>query len=516
MLKRLKAGAAPAALALVLTISAGAAHAQAPSAVAAPPGKPFIIPIAGYDLAKLGYTTEEFFVSGEATSYKLPGPPPADGRWAVTPDKTAPYVTRILVARPDSAKFNGTVVVEWLNVTSGTDTPVDWWTMHREMLRKGYAWVGVTAQSVGVEGGDPAAPSPTMVPPPLKKINPARYGRLSHPGHAFSFDMFSQVGKLLHSPGAGGVLGPLAPARIIAVGESQSAVYLTTYVNAVAPRARAYDGYLIHSRFAVSASLDGDMSIRNLRSLPQNVRIRTDLPVPVIVVQTETDVSGNPAFSPRGGDPIPGTYSVRQPDTNRLRVWETPGTAHADNYLARLGSSDSGELTPQAFAAALAPFSDLPGQKLVRPMNFNPAQHYVAETALRSLDQWIATGKAPPKGAPIKVADAAAEGLAKPAVDTNGNALGGIRTPWIDAPTARLAGTGNQAVDGTKVLFGLGEPFDTTKLAELYPGGKAEYLTKFGAALDSTIKAGFILPDDRQEILDVAAAAYDRITAGSP
>ena len=509
MLTRLKAAAAPAVLALALTFATGAAHAQVPSAVAAPPGKPFIIPIAGYDLAKLGYTTEEFFVSGRATSYKLAGPPPADGRWAATPDKSAPYVTRILVARPDAAKFNGTVVVEWLNVTAGSDTPVDWWTMHREMIRKGYAWVGVTAQRIGVEGGEPAAPSPTMVPPPLKKINPARYGGLSHPGDAFSFDIFSQVGKLLHSPDSGGVLGPLAPKRIIAVGESQSAIYLTTYVNAVAPVAKAYDGYLIHSRFGVSARLDGANGVLDLRSMPQDVRIRTDLPAPVIVVQTETDVGGNPALSP-GGDAIPGTYRVRQPDTNRLRVWEIPGAAHADNYLSRLGGSDSGALAPQAFAAALAPFSDLPGQKLVKPMNFNPAQHYVAEAALRSLDQWIATGKAPPKGAPIKVEGAGPDGVARLAVDAHGNALGGVRTPWIDAPTARLAGTGNSNVNGTGVLFGRGEPFDKAKLDQIYPGGKSDYLAKFSAALDATIKAGFILPDDRQEILDVAAAAYDR------
>lgn len=67
------------------------------------------------------------------------------------------------------------------------------------------------------------------------------------------------------------------------------------------------------------------------------------------------------------------------------------------------------------------------------------------------------------------------------------------------------------AADGTKVLFGVSEPFDRAKLATLYPGGKAEYLKRFSAALDSTVKAGFILPEDRQEILDVAAAAYDRL-----
>jgi hypothetical protein len=42
----------------------------------------------------------------------------------------------------------------------------------------------------------------------------------------------------------------------------------------------------------------------------------------------------------------------------------------------------------------------------------------------------------------------------------------------------------------------------------LYPGGKAEYLKRFAVALDRSIQSGFILPADRQEILDLAAASY--------
>jgi hypothetical protein len=41
------------------------------------------------------------------------------------------------------------------------------------------------------------------------------------------------------------------------MGESQSALYLTTYVNEVDPVAEVYDGFLVHSRFGPSAPLDG-------------------------------------------------------------------------------------------------------------------------------------------------------------------------------------------------------------------------------------------------------------------
>ena len=76
--------------------------------------------------------------------------------------------------------------------------------------------------------------------------NPVRYGSLSHPGDTYSFDMFSQAGEAVK---AGSVLGPLKAKRVIATGESQSAVFMTTYVDAVDPLARIYDGFYIHSRF---------------------------------------------------------------------------------------------------------------------------------------------------------------------------------------------------------------------------------------------------------------------------
>src|SRR4051812_9644446 len=63
-----------------------------------------------FDLAKAGYTEEEFIVSGNANVYDWA----ADGALNVkTPN--APYGTRILVRRPsNAARFSGTVVVELL------------------------------------------------------------------------------------------------------------------------------------------------------------------------------------------------------------------------------------------------------------------------------------------------------------------------------------------------------------------------------------------------------------------
>ena len=317
------------------------ARADIPT-VAAVPGTPVLL-LSAFDLTPLGFSTEEFFISGKASSYTLAGTPPQDGNWQATPAQTAPYVTRIVVARPtDPHKFNGTVVVEWLNVSAGADSTPDWNAAHREILREGYAYIGVSAQKVGVDGG-PNMGAGNAMAKPLKVANPQRYGPLNHPGDAFSYDIYSQVGKLLRQPKASGLLGPLEPKHIISVGESQSAVFLTTYVNAVDPLAKVYDGFLIHSRFGPPARLDGASMMGAGASLPEPTRLRTDLRVPVITVITETDLIG-------GG--LRGFYGARQPDFAHLRVWEIPGTAHADIYTFAAGFIDSGSTPLDKLAAA--------------------------------------------------------------------------------------------------------------------------------------------------------------------
>ena len=99
----------------------------------------------------LGAVVEEFFIEGDATAYELePGTEAtADGRWSVRPYATAPYRTRLLVVRPaDPSRWNGVVLVNWQNVTLGFDAG----TPQPFTVAAGCAWVGVTAQRVGIEG----------------------------------------------------------------------------------------------------------------------------------------------------------------------------------------------------------------------------------------------------------------------------------------------------------------------------------------------------------------------------
>jgi hypothetical protein len=79
-----------------------------------------------FDLSKVGYEKSQFFLSGTAHSYVPAQPLTSDGKWKITAGVSAPYRTRVAVDRPiDPKKFNGTVVVEWLNVSGGTDDAPD-------------------------------------------------------------------------------------------------------------------------------------------------------------------------------------------------------------------------------------------------------------------------------------------------------------------------------------------------------------------------------------------------------
>ena len=97
--------------------------------------------------------------------------PTPDGRWEVTEYARAPYRTRLLVLRPARADdFNGTVVVGWQNVSAGYESSAP----ASGEVYEGYAWVGVSAQEVGLygfpTGMERMASRPVLVPKSSTKL----------------------------------------------------------------------------------------------------------------------------------------------------------------------------------------------------------------------------------------------------------------------------------------------------------------------------------------------------------
>ena len=365
----------------------------------------------------------------------------------------------------DPAAFNGTVVVEWFNVTVGMDTGAHFSVVADELLRGGYAYVGVSAQQVGIMGGQAAIAMEGMPDPVgLRGTDPERYGSLHHPGDAFSYDIYSQVGRTLRGPDS--PLADLAPQRFIAAGQSQSAFRMVSYVNGVHPDAGVFDGFLIHSRGRAAARFGDGGAVSEALSGPP-VRIRTDLTTPVLIVEAEGDLV--PSFS---------YAEARQPDDDHIRLWEMAGTAHADRYTV---GAEMADLIPSPV-----------------PINAGPA-HYLLASALRQLTRWVAEGVAPPIAPRIEIAE---DGSV--VRDEHRIALGGIRTPVVDVPAATLSGdpVGDEIMFQ---LFGSTATFGPARLRELY-GDRDAYLAAFDESLDRTIAAGWVLPEDREELAAEARA----------
>src|SRR5260370_10410960 len=302
------------------------------------------------DLLPRGFVEQDFYFQGTANRYNTPSL--ATGSII---DSGHPYLTRMLVRRPaDTKQFNGTVLVEWLNVTNGFDADNTWFFSWEHILKEGYAWVGVSAQEVGVAR--------------LQTWNPTRYGSLdvtqggTITGDDLSYDIFSQAGQAVTQPMGVDPLGRLKARRAIAIGESQSAFRLATYINSINPLANEYHGFLVLS------------TLGNF--------IRTDLSVPVWKILTEYDVENSEA-------------SVRQPDTAQFRTCEIAGSSHVDQHLRR--SREALELrdfstptTASSAEAILAP------QCAVPSIGTRVPTHYIVGHAYDLLVRWIANGVPPP------------------------------------------------------------------------------------------------------------------------
>jgi Alpha/beta hydrolase domain len=410
----------------------------------------------GPDLAAHGWTETEYVVRGTAASFR--GEQPADGRSTLEEAGSAAYVTRCVVRRPRSADaFSGTLVAEWLNVSSGADAAPDWTYLSEELVRRGHAWVGVSAQYAGVEGGTAAVQVAGAMLPGLKASE--RYAALAHPGDAFCFGMYTDVvAALTDWP-----LNDLDVACRLAVGESQSAYALTTYANGVHPLTGLFDGFLIHSRGGATMPLGEAGRALDLADFRHSAPtlVRDDLDVPVVMVQTETDLTGRLQYLP-----------ARQPDSTRVRLWEVAGTAHADKFQ-------------------IGEFEDFLG--CPRPVNTGQ-QAYVVRAALHHLATWAGGGRAAPSAERLEVASGTF------VLDDVGNARGGVRTPAVDAPVALLRGDTEPGAPVICQLFGSTMPLDGAALRGLYPNRDA-YLAAYAAATDSAIGAGFVLPDDREALL---------------
>ena len=416
-----------------------------------------------YDLAAYGYEEQEYFVSGVATAGAT----------------SAPYTTRIIVTRPDTIpdngpEFNGTVLLDWVNVTAQFENAVDSIEANEMLLRDGYAWVHVSAQAAGLD--TPVVPNP-LVP---KKWDPVRYAAIDHPGDVYSYDMFSQVAKAMKDGGENGIdpMGDLGVDYVLAAGQSQSASRLTAYVNDHQDAANVIDGFLIHGTFGG----DGPSSS----------------PVPVIHLESDADVAPGAQANPAGN----------------VALWEVAGTAHSGfwiGYHSVFGNGPRSQLdAPRISRAEKEAIDRAAGNygEQVHPLlaactlaGATMPMHYVTSSAIAHLEDWVRYGTVPPSG---------------PKIDTNrvgsvvagqyGNTRGGIRLAPIVHPVAAYVSNACQ-------LGGKTVPFSEVQLLAMY-GSHRRYYQLFSATVAQNVADGWLLPPDAADLL--ARACDSRNRFGTP
>jgi hypothetical protein len=429
-------------------------------------GKPFNASV--MDLAKQGYVEEEFFISGTARTYDIPRDQMSNG----TPsDASHPFKTRLVVRRPVSpSKFNGTVIVEWTNVSEGFDNEVEWFHSGEQLVRAGYAWVGVSAQNVGVSA--------------LKQRMSERYGSLdvtdngAVTGDGLSYDIFTAAGFAVRGKSGQNVLGPLKAEGLIASGHSQSAGRLAAYFNAVHPLNPVYDAVLLHGGGG---------------------KMRADLTVKIWKLLSETDVLGQEA--------------VRRPDSDKFGTWEVAGASHLDythaDQLVKLGLRSKQTMLPSPPSpSATLPASARPGGATATTGPYNGCAHpplsrvpseYVQNALYDHMARWVKDGTPPPSAPPIEIV--MENGKAVIDRDSFGNALGGIRLAEHAIATAVNSGENTGA--GFCFLTGWHEDFDKARLAMLY-SSHTSYVSDVKGATEKNVKAGYILRADAMKTIATA------------
>jgi Alpha/beta hydrolase domain len=395
-------------------------------------------------LIPYGYVEEEYFVSGTV-----------DGK---------PYTTSLLVRKPkDPAKFSGLVAVETIHAQGA----VPLWGQREVWMTGGHGWVGVGSQLVALEQH-------------IKKANPKRYASLKipeapSPGGAppanpfagnpaqdtISQEIMTQVGALLKSNAKKGPFAGMTVKYLIMGGASQTGGTTLRYIQQSHAHAHLpdgkpiYDGYLPMEAFSATPVSASDAVIMHLC--------------------TEGDVMNvlsakRPlALRPDGDAP-----------NDRYRHYEYAGASH----VGMRGVTDP--LTVfSTLTNAFKPgehLSQFPQAEMMRP-------------GVYQFVDWLMKGVAPPKAAPIEVKNG------EIVRDKNGNAKGGVRSPYVDLPTVRYIASA-PIVEGDnpfRRLIGLQEPFAPEKLRKLYKS-KENYLKLFNAEIDKMVTERWLMAKDGEAL----------------
>jgi hypothetical protein len=413
------------------------------------------------DLAAAGYTAREFYAEGLANRYT--GAAANTFTTASVLDGGHPYRTRVMVRYPKPNKFNGTLAVEWTNVTIGVDFEFATAEASEYLLREGYAVAIVSAQRVGVER--------------LKTWSPQRYPGLSVdvnkcgvsgtslcPGDPLSYDIFAQITQALKD-NVGGKAAPMLGLRVkdaIAIGQSQSAGRLAIYYNTIQP---------LHNVFGGIAFWD------------RSGQLRGDLAVPAISVNSEG---------------LGGSFGGAAWTTSEYtRKWDVAGSTHASlygaQYIEAISARDLAitqfDGQPKTFFAWIDTSPVTGPHACVKLPPFTTVDvGLVYNKAIDSVRDWYQKGT---PAAPSRSFVTTAAGTV--VRDADGKVEGGIRLPQFVVPTAEQG-----ALNGTLFpcnVSGWHRFYTRQELKAIY-GTHGHYVSKVRKVMRPLVAEGYVLRKD--------------------
>jgi hypothetical protein len=409
------------------------------------------------NLAEVDYVEEEFFVSGAANVYRWDANIAFyqwDASWKVeivTPD--FPYTTRILVRRPaNPGLFSGNVIVEPIHTQAGGGDAV-WAMCHDYFISHKDIWLGIT---------QPASIAT------LKTFDFVRYGPLYGTNDAIIWDIISQVGALLKSKN-----NPLRGFKVECIygtGYSQTCGLMISYINSVHDLAILDNGKTVFDGYVPAAIGVRPQTARNI------IKPRS---APVILVLTQSEFLN--------------ACVTRRPDSDspedRYRRYEVPGATHvyerplvcgaSPDDMARLGISRS-------------PLFD-PGVPL--PPNDFPL-YYLLDGVFANLDRWVREGTPPPRAEPVSIIKNENQKMSI-MLDDFGNAVGGVRTPYVDVPIVTYHTGYPEPGAGYKV------PFVNALLKKLYHNHDG-YVKQVIRATEKLIEDRWVTKSDGGKIIKEA------------
>jgi hypothetical protein len=452
------------------------------------------------NLAQYGYVEQEYLMKGTANVYSgTTGEP-------LTVNASGPYETRILIRRPaNPAQFSGRVIVELINPTSDYDVDIMWAADHDYFMSRHDIYVGISIKPVVLQA--------------MQTFNPKRYAGLSmanpDPSNTcpqgstttetgLAWDMISQLGALLKSKNAANPLANEKVKDVYLTGYSQSGGYMITYINDIVPHFALaggkpiYDGYLIGSGYGftelapinqcATPAVPGTPGSPDEPGVEQFV-VHPPANAPVIDFQTLSD-----SYSFFGWA---GEQEDSNTPTDRYMLYQMPGASHiwAEQVAYTPGGAE--------LVAAGYPANDWQDECLDTNLNPFPLQYFM-DAGFDNLDRWVNQGKPPPY-APLIDAVGAGTPAATIVDDQYGNALGGLRNPYVDVPIGTYYGT--TPGSGTcELLWGHWTPFSESQLEQLYPT-HADYVQEVTDDTDSLLAQGLVTSVDAGAIIAQARSA---------